>query len=121
MVVVVIIGLLAGAVTFKVVDYLDTAKVNRAKSDLAAIVDAVDTYKLTNDRYPTTNQGLDVLKISTKKDPWGNPYQYLSPAVDDQGNTIDYAVTSYGADGREGGEGIDADIHSYQLGNDGEE
>jgi general secretion pathway protein G len=111
MVVVVIIGMLAGAVTLKVVDYMDTAKVNRAKSDIATIVDAVENYKLTHGEYPDNADGLDKLPLKTRTDPWGNPYQYNSP-----GQSEPFDVFSFGGDGREGGEGIDADIYSWQLG-----
>jgi general secretion pathway protein G len=123
MVVVVIIGLLAGAVTIKVVDYLSTARVNRARNDIASIVNAVETYAATNKgRYPTTEEGLSGLPITNKTDPWGNDYDYVRPGIDGQGNTVEFVVTSYGADGVEGGDDEDQDIYSWQLndeGNDG--
>jgi general secretion pathway protein G len=110
MVVIVIIGLLAGAVTLKVADYMDTAKLNRAKSDLATIVDAVEAFQLKNGRYPTNEEGLTKLPLKNLTDPWGNSYEYNSPAQNEP-----YEVVCLGADGRRGGEGISADLCSWQL------
>jgi general secretion pathway protein G len=117
MVVVVIIGLLAGAVAMKVTGYMDTATVNRAKSDIAVIVDTVEAHYLEHRRYPSNEEGLEVLPLKNRNDPWGNPYQYNSPGQDDE----PFEVYSFGADEREGGEGIDADIYSWQLGNEEQE
>lgn len=111
MVVVVIIGLLAGAVTLKVVDYMDTAKTNRARSDMATIVDAIEAYYLKHSRYPTNEEGLAVLPVKSATDPWGNRYEYNSP-----GREGPYEVVTYGADAREGGDGINGDLFSWQLG-----
>lgn len=111
MVVVVIIGLLAGAVTLKVSNYMDTAKINRAKSDLATIVAAVEAYYLTNGRYPTNEEGLKYLSLKSRTDPWGSSYGYNSPGR----NREAFEVICFGADGREGGEGTNADIYSWQL------
>jgi general secretion pathway protein G len=111
MVVVVIMGLLASAVTVKVIGYMDTAKVNRAKSDIATIVDAVEAFHLKNGRYPTNEEGLEKLPLKNRLDPWGNTYEYNCP-----GHTEPFEVVSFGADGREGGDGMDADICSWQLG-----
>ncbi len=111
MVVVVIIGLLAGAVAIKVTGYMDAAKGNRARSDIATIVDAVEAFYLQHSRYPGNDEGLDNLPLKNRTDPWGRPYEYNSPARDEP-----FEVFTFGADGREGGEGIDADIFSWQLG-----
>ena len=111
MVVVVIIGLLAGAVTIKVVGYMNTAKVNRAKSDIVTIVDAVEAYYLANSRYPTTQEGLDKLPLKNRIDPWGRPYEYNCPGPLPE----PFEVLSFGSDGREGGDGQDADICSRDL------
>ncbi|QNN25345.1 type II secretion system major pseudopilin GspG [Planctomycetales bacterium ZRK34] len=113
MVVVVIIGLLAGAVAIKVGDYVETARSTRTKSDIATIVGAIETYHAQHGVYPTTEQGLDVLPLKTRNDPWGRPYIYTIP-----GREEPFDVMSLGADGREGGtEGTaDADIGSWQLG-----
>jgi general secretion pathway protein G len=110
MVVVAIMGLLAGAVTLKVMGYMDTAKVNRAKSDIATIVNAVETYNLANGRFPTNDEGLQKLPLKNHTDPWGNPYEYNCP-----GKTEPFEVYSLGADGRPGGDGMNADIYSWQL------
>ena len=117
MVVVVIIGLLAGAVAMKVTGYMDTAKVNRAKSDIAVIVNAVEARYLETSRYPANEEGLEELPLKNRTDPWGNPYQYNSPGQDDE----PFEVFSFGADAREGGEGIHRDIYSWQLGDVDEE
>jgi len=117
MVVVVIIGLLAGAVALKVGGYLDTANQNRVKSDIATIKKAIDTYHLTHNRYPSVEAGIDALPIENKKDPWGNEYGYNAPAsrADEP-----YEVFTLGEDGREGGDGAAADVYSWQLGGDEE-
>jgi len=112
MVVVVIIGLLAGAVAIKVTGYMDTAKTNRAKSDIATIVDAIEGEYLKTSRYPAVDEGLDALPLKNVNDPWGRRYQYNTPGPEDWA----YEVYTLGADGRPGGEGIDADIFSWQLG-----
>ena len=99
-----------------------------AKQDIATLMQALKLYRLDNQRYPTTEQGLQALiaKPTTApipvnwkaggyverlpRDPWGNPYQYLYPGVRSE---ID--VFSFGADGAAGGEGNDADIGSWSL------
>lgn len=114
MVVVVIIGLLAGAVTVGFGKYLDSAKTNRAMSDLRAIRTEVDGFKTLNGRYPTNDEGLEVIGMQNGVpiDPWGNRYEYNSPA----GNGEPYEVFTLGQDAQEGGEGIDSDIYSWQIG-----
>jgi general secretion pathway protein G len=128
MVVVVILGILAALVVPKIISRPDEARVIAAKQDIASLMQALKLYRLDNQRYPTTEQGLQALltKPATApiplnwkkdgyvermaKDPWGNPYQYLNPGVRGE---ID--VFSYGADGAPGGEGNDADIGSWNL------
>ena len=110
MVVVVIIGLLAGTVAIKVGHYIDKAKGNRARSDIATIVNAVESYYADNGRYPTNDEGLSVLPIKNTKDPWARVYQYNQP-----GRSEPYEVICYGADGREGGDNADTDITSADL------
>jgi len=117
MVVIVILGLLAGAVVLKVGGYMDTAEVNRARSDIATIIDAVELYRMEHKRYPTNEEGLDDLPLDNRTDPWGNRYEYNSPGSNGQ----PFEVVTYGADGREGGEGKDADIYSWQVRDGGEE
>jgi len=111
MVVVVIIGLLAGAVALKVGDYVDTAKINRARGDLATIKKAIDSYHMTHSRYPSNDEQLTKLNLESSTDPWGKPYEYnLTP-----GQEHPYEVYTLGADGVSGGEGINADIFSWDL------
>lgn len=105
----------------------DEARRGAARQDIGSIVQALKLYRLDNGRYPTQDQGLQALiaKPSTDpiptnwkdggylerlpNDPWGHSYKYLNPGVHSE---ID--VFSYGADGRDGGEGSDADIGSRQ-------
>ena len=117
MIVIVIMGLLAGVVTVNVRGYLTKAKQNTARSEIATIVKALETYYGAHSKYPDNNAGIgalmsadDPLLTSEPVDPWGNPYQYNAPGVNGP-----YDVISYGADGREGGQGIDADITSDSL------
>jgi len=124
MVVLVIIGVLAALIVPNVLDRADDARVTAARTDVNRIMQALKLYKLDNQRYPTTEQGLQALvtkpsagstppnwkpyidKLPT--DPWGHPYQYANPGVKGE---ID--VYSFGADGVIGGEGKDAEIRSW--------
>ena len=126
MVVIVILGVLAALIVPRVLGRPDEARIVAAKQDIASIMQALKLYKLDNRRYPSTEQGLKALverpsiapqpdnwKSYLEKlpnDPWGSPYQYLSPGL--KGH-VD--VLSFGAGGRAGGEGIDADIGSWDL------
>ena len=128
MVVVVIMGILAALVVPKLMGRTDDARIIAAKQDIATVMQALKLYKLDNQRYPTTEQGLQALiaKPTTgpaadgwksdgyldklPKDPWGNPYQYLSPGIRGE---ID--IVSLGGDGQPGGTGNDADIGSWDL------
>lgn len=113
MIAVVIIGLLAGAVALKVGGNVAKARRNRAQSDIANIVTALETHRLNTGRLPTTSQGLGVLSsLSHLNDPWDRPYEYFRPGS----AGAEFEVVSYGGDGREGGEGGDADISSADLG-----
>lgn len=127
MVVIVIIGLLATIVALNVIPSGDTARVQKAKADIATIEQALEMYRLQQSNYPTTAQGLAALTSAPaglpnpaayqaggyiKKlpdDPWGNAYLYASP-----GKHGAFDVWTNGADGKEGGEGINADIGSWQ-------
>jgi general secretion pathway protein G len=125
MVVVVIIGVIAALIVPNVLNRTDDARVTAAKTDINNLGQALKMYKLDNQRYPTSEQGLAALTVKpttgpipnnwrlyvTKlpQDPWGQPYQYLNPGLKGE---ID--VLSFGADGKAGGEGIDADIGSWQ-------
>ncbi|HEX7080310.1 MAG TPA: type II secretion system major pseudopilin GspG [Gammaproteobacteria bacterium] len=127
MVVVVIIGLLAAMVAPRLLGRIDTAAVNRAKQDIRAIETALNLYRLDNFRYPSTEDGLEALVTNPGEavapnwnpggylprlpiDPWNNEYQYLNP-----GQRGEFDVFSYGADGEQGGEGVDADIGNWDL------
>lgn len=128
MVVVVILGILAAIIVPKVMSKPDQARIAKAKQDVRAVESALNLYKLDNYVYPTTDQGLQALveKPSTNPvpphwsqggylerlpiDPWGHPYQYLNPGTH---GTID--IYSLGADGRPGGDGINADIGNWNL------
>jgi general secretion pathway protein G len=112
MIVVVIIGMMAALVTYATTGYVTRAKKQRARSDLATYSGAVDAYYLAKGGYPTNDDGLRVLVPEFIKvlqnDPWGHPYQYLCPGKDHP-----YDVVCYGADGREGGSGADADMSNW--------
>jgi len=122
MIVIVIMGLLAGVVTVNVRGYLVRARRETARSEIATIIKALDTFFAANSKYPTNDEGLAVLAGGSAEntdeallsgvpvDPWGNSYQYNSPGVNSP-----FEVICYGADGREGGDGADADIHSDEL------
>jgi len=121
MIVIVIIGLMAGAVVIGVRPYLTKAKTSRARQDIAVIRQALSTFYAEYDRYPNNEEGLTILTKPSERiadplletapvDPWGRPYQYNCPGADG----APFEVISYGADGREGGDGIDADITSVQ-------
>jgi len=128
MVVVVIMGILAALVVPKLMGRTDDARIMAARSDISTLMQSLKLYRLDNQRYPTTEQGLQALVSKPTsgpaangwkqggyidklpKDPWGNPYQYLSPGLRGE---ID--VFSFGADGQPGGTGNDADIGSWDL------
>jgi general secretion pathway protein G len=114
MIVVVIIGLMAGLVTYATSGYLDRAKRQRARSDIATYSGAVDSYYLAKGGYPDNQTGLKALVPEFIKvlqnDPWGRPYQYVAP-----GKGGPYDIISYGADGRDGGAGADADITNWDV------
>ncbi len=130
MVVITILGILAALIVPRVVGRTDDARVAAAKQDIASIMQALKLYRLDNGAYPTTEQGLKALiakptleplpsnwkqggyleRSAVPKDPWGNEYKYLNPGLRSE---VD--VFSYGRDGQSGGEGVDADIGTWQL------
>ena len=116
MIVVVIIGLLAGLVTFATTGIMERAKRKKAFGDISTLKGAVDQYYLASGKLPDNREGLQVLVPQfikgLPKDPWGNPYAYVQPGKNGTGT---YDIISYGADGREGGTGADADITSNDL------
>ena len=127
MVVIVILGLLSAIIVINVIPAGDEAAVQKARTDIAVLENALEQYRLNMMSYPTTEQGLEALVEapanvsrpemyrpggyirSLPEDPWGNPYQYQRP-----GTNGEYDIFSYGADGEEGGEGFNADIGNWQ-------
>ncbi|MHB8845620.1 MAG: type II secretion system major pseudopilin GspG [Nitrospirota bacterium] len=131
MVVVIILGLLAGLVLPRILGQEDKARVETAKVQIRSLEGALDAYKLDNGFYPTTDQGFEALikkpeagRIPNKwreggylkparipKDPWGKDFVYLSPG----GEGREYEIISHGADNEPGGEGNNADIESWKM------
>lgn len=129
MVVVVILGILAAIVVPRIMDQPDKARVAKAKQDIRVLESALNMYKLDNFYYPSTQQGLEALVARPSgdpparnwktggyiqqlpKDPWNTPYQYLQP-----GQHGEFDLFSFGADGKPGGEGIEADLGNWDLG-----
>lgn len=126
MVVVVIIGILAGVIAPSIMGKPDEARTAKAKNDIRALESALDIYRLDNYVYPTTDQGLEALSSKPNSspepanwkqggyikklnsDPWKRDYLYLNP-----GEHGEIDIFSYGADGAPGGEGPNADIGSW--------
>jgi general secretion pathway protein G len=114
MVVIVIIGLLATVVIINVLPATDKAAATKAKADVATLEQGVEMYRLNKLHYPSGEEGLKAVAAEgyvkrLPKDPWGNAYVYAAPGRN--GRAFD--IYSYGADGREGGEGQDADIGNW--------
>ena len=128
MVVIVIIGLLATVVAINVLPAQGKAMVGKARADISTLEQAIETYRLDNLTFPDNAQGLQALVAAPQglsqperyreggyvrrlpKDPWGQDYQYRRPST--HGGQFD--VFSWGADGKEGGEGEDADLGNWQ-------
>ncbi len=114
MVVVVILSILAAIIVPRVMDRPDTARLVKVQSDIRALESALNLYKLDNFEYPTTEEGLEALVpkyvARLSNDPWGNPYLYLSPGLHG-----DMDVYTLGADGLQGGSGINADIGNWNV------
>jgi general secretion pathway protein G len=114
MVVVVILSILAAIIVPKVMDRPDTARLVKAQSDIRALESALNLYKLDNFDYPSTDEGLEALVpkyiARLSNDPWGNPYLYLSPGLHG-----DMDVYTLGADGLQGGSGMNADIGNWNA------
>jgi general secretion pathway protein G len=130
MVVIVILGILAGMIMPRLMGRTDDAKRVKASVDIAALETALKLYKLDNGEYPTTEQGLKALinppdkeegtetwkkggyleKRTLPKDPWNREFIYLSPGIHGE-----YDIISYGADGLPGGEGKNKDIKSWEI------
>lgn len=128
MVVIFIMGLLIAVVAPSVLGSQDKAMKQKVMADLSTFEQALDMYRLDNLRFPSNEQGLSALVTKPTveplprawradgyirrlpEDPWGKPYQYRSPG---EHGRVD--VYSLGADGLEGGEGIDADLGNWEL------
>ncbi len=130
MVVIVILGILAGLIVPRIMGRPDEAKQLKAKMQIESIETALKLYKLDNGSYPSTDQGLEALvarpdtppvprkwrdggyleKGRVPKDPWGNSFVYLSPGVNGE-----YDIVSYGADGVSGGEAKNSDINNWEI------
>lgn len=129
MVVVIIIGLLAAFIVPTVISKIDDAKTNKAKGDIQSLEAALSMYYLDNSKYPTSEQGLKALiqqptdptlkhwrpggyveRVS--KDPWGNEYLYVVPGTHGK----QYDLYTLGADAQPGGDGVNADIGNWNLG-----
>ncbi|HRE15549.1 MAG TPA: type II secretion system major pseudopilin GspG [Rhodocyclaceae bacterium] len=125
LVVVAIIGLLAGYVGPKYFGQLGKAEIKAARAQMTAFETALDQYRLDVGRYPATQQGLNALikrpagvakwdgpylkkDAEVPPDPWGNPYVYRAP-----GEHGEFDLSSYGRDGRPGGTGENADITNW--------
>jgi general secretion pathway protein G len=111
MVVIVIIGLLATIVIINVMPAADRAATTKARADISTLEQAVELYRLDHLTYPPTAEGLQALLSGNyirrlPEDPWGNPYRYSVPGPDGR----PFQIASWGADGREGGDGENADI-----------
>jgi len=124
LVVMVIIGLLAALVGPRFIRQEEKAKIKAAKAQIELLGTALDTFRLDVGRYPTTQEGLEALRIKPgglerwdgpylKKDlpldPWGKAYAYKSP-----GEHGAFDIVSYGADGAPGGEEDNRDITSWE-------
>lgn len=125
LVVVTIIALFAALVAPRMLRKSDTARITAARAQINSFMTALGTYKLDTGLFPTTEQGLQALRVQPGNlnqwagpylpqeipvDPWGRPYIYKYPG--EHGDEPD--VISYGADGQPGGDGINADIVSWK-------
>jgi len=123
MAVVVIIGILASLATIKVAQYLSTARITKARTDIKSVMQALELFNMEFHQFP---ESLDELTEQTDehpqgiisaipKDPWGGDYEYVS------GTEHGFDLICYGRDGTEGGEGEDADINSWEMDSSGDE
>jgi general secretion pathway protein G len=124
LVVMVIIGLLAGFVAPRYFSQVGKSQVKAAKAQVDALDKAIEQFRLDMNRLPTNEEGLAALNVSpanepnwagpylkkdVPKDPWGHPYVYLEPGT----HNNDFDLMSYGKDGQPGGTGENADIGNW--------
>jgi len=130
MVVIIILGVLAGLIIPRIMGRPDEARQAKAKIQMEALESALKLYKLDNGGYPTTEQSLRALveaptignipknwcqggyleKGKMPKDPWRNDFIYVSP-----GSHSDFDLTCLGADREPGGEGVNKDINNWEV------
>jgi general secretion pathway protein G len=130
MVVMVILGILAGLIVPRIMDRPEEARRTKAAIQIQAIEQALKLYKLDNGAYPSTEQGLQALveppsvgrlarkwrkdgyldKGRVPKDPWGFDFVYIAPGLHG-----DFDLMSYGPDGEPGGEDVDADVNNWEI------
>ena len=126
MVVVVILGILAATIIPQFLGQKDDARIAAAKADVSELEAALERFNVHMDRYPTTEEGLKVLVEAPsgdegkwrgpyikllRPDPWKNAYQYRNPGAH---HATSFDLWSRGADGKDGGEGLNADIGNWQ-------
>jgi general secretion pathway protein G len=129
LVVILLIGMLAALVAPNVFRNVGASKETAARVQIEMLAATLDAYRLDNDIYPSSEQGLEALRrepLSVPRprnwrgpylrkevplDPWGNRYVYRNPGI---GNPLGFDLTSLGRDGREGGEGEYADIRNWE-------
>jgi len=128
LIVIAIVLVLTSSVGFMAFRYVDRARVASVQSQIENYSLALNTYYIDTNHYPTEEQGLEALwerpvlepvpdewhgpyvDKPIAPDPWGNDYEYVRPGP----NGLPFGIRSLGADGREGGEGVDADILSWE-------
>ena len=125
LVVVTIIALFAALVAPRMLRRSDTARITAARAQINSFMTALGAYKLDTGLFPTTEQGLQALRVKPQGvnqwegpylpqeipvDPWGRPYFYKYPG--EHGDEPD--IISYGADGQPGGESINGDVVSWK-------
>ena len=130
MVVIVILGILAGLIVPRIMERPEEARQAKARIQIESLETTLKLYKLDNGCYPSTEQGMEALveapqvgdlprkwreggyleKKRVPKDPWGNDYIYLCP-----GTNGEYDIISYAADGEQGGEGKNKDITNWDI------
>ncbi len=130
MAVVLIIGLLSTIVGVSIFAQVDKGRITATSVQIANLESVLELYRMDSARYPTTEQGLDALvnepddarnyppggylqKRRVPIDPWGNRYEYEQPG---QNNSHSFDLWSFGADGKSGGDGVDADIGNWDYG-----